>query len=30
MPVIFHPTEPRLFAIRELRRLCSFPDDFKE
>lgn len=25
---VVHPTEPRKFAIAELRRLCGFPDDF--
>lgn len=30
MLVVFHPTEPRLFAIPELRRLCSFPDDWQD
>ena len=28
MAVVFHPDEPRLFAIPEIRRLCGFPDDF--
>lgn len=23
-----HPTEPRKFTVRELVRLCGFPDDF--
>lgn len=23
-----HPTEPRSFAIHELKRICAFPDDF--
>lgn len=26
---VTHPTEKRKFSIPELRRLCSFPDDFK-
>ena len=26
---ILHPTERRKFTIAELRRICSFPDDFK-
>ncbi len=25
---VTHPSEPRKFTIPELRRLCSFPDDF--
>lgn len=25
---VCHPTEPRKFTIRELRRVCGFPDDF--
>lgn len=25
---VVHPLEPRRFSIAELRRLCSFPDDF--
>lgn len=25
---VTHPTQPRKFTIAELRRLCSFPDDF--
>jgi DNA (cytosine-5)-methyltransferase 1 len=25
---VCHPTEPRKFTARELRRICSFPDDF--
>lgn len=25
---VTHPDEPRKFALRELRRLCGFPDDF--
>ena len=25
---VTHPSEPRKFTILELRRLCSFPDDF--
>ena len=25
---VVHPTEPRKFTLRELRRICSFPDDF--
>lgn len=29
IPKLFHPTEPRLFTIPELRRLCSFPEDFQ-
>jgi DNA (cytosine-5)-methyltransferase 1 len=26
---VMHPTECRKFSIAELRRLCSFPDDFR-
>jgi len=26
---VMHPTECRKFSIAELRRLCSFPDDYK-
>ena len=26
---VVHPTEKRKFTIPEIRRLCSFPDDFK-
>jgi len=26
---VAHPSEPRKFTIPELRRLCSFPDDFQ-
>lgn len=26
---ITHPSEPRKFSIAELKRLCSFPDDFQ-
>ena len=26
---VTHPTERRKFTIAELRRICSFPDDFK-
>jgi len=26
---VCHPTEKRKFSIAEVRRLCSFPDDFK-
>lgn len=26
---VVHPTEKRKFSIAELRRLCSFPDDFQ-
>ncbi|KKL60197.1 hypothetical protein LCGC14_2207740, partial [marine sediment metagenome] len=26
---VTHPTERRKFSIAELRRICSFPDDFK-
>lgn len=25
---VTHPTQPRKFNLRELRRICSFPDDF--
>jgi DNA (cytosine-5)-methyltransferase 1 len=25
---VIHPSEPRKFTIAELRRICSFPDDF--
>lgn len=25
---IYHPTEPRSVSIAELKRICSFPDDF--
>lgn len=25
----YHPTENRLFSIAELKRVCSFPDDYK-
>lgn len=27
-PSLFHPDEPRLLTISEVRRLCSFPEDF--
>ncbi len=26
---VTHPTKPRKFTIAELRRICSFPDDFE-
>lgn len=26
---LVHPDEPRCFSIKELKRLCSFPEDFK-
>ena len=26
---VTHPTERRKFTIAELRRICSFPDDFE-
>jgi len=26
---LFHYNEPRLFSIKELKRLASFPDDFQ-
>lgn len=26
---VTHPTEPRKFSIAELKRICSFPDDFQ-
>jgi DNA (cytosine-5)-methyltransferase 1 len=26
---VVHPTEPRKLSIAELRRICSFPDDFQ-
>jgi len=25
---VVHPTEKRKFSIAELKRICSFPDDF--
>lgn len=25
---VTHPSEPRKFSLRELRRICGFPDDF--
>lgn len=26
---VTHPEQPRKFNLRELRRICSFPDDFQ-